>query len=187
MSMVVYPKTPSKIVLWDIHAKKEVAEITDRSGSNNAPLWLLNEKEFIIDLTTSNSNEQWYQDELFRVGIDGQIKQLTHLVDLGYKNISIQQYSESSDGRYIAFWFAQIQSGPSRFAIYDKTSGNTKVFCTIVGGLTVPVWSPTGHQVLVDGTFDTLDNYGAIFIDVDKDWLAQVEKGVVPVGWMLEK
>jgi len=185
LSMVVYPKNPNTIIMLNIITKKEIAEITDRSASSHAPLWLSNRKEFIIDVTTKNTPDQWYQDELISVGIDGQIRQLTHLSDLHYVNVAIQNYSESNDGRYIAFWFAQINSGPSRLAIYDTLTENTKVFCTIVGGYVHPIWSPNSHQLLVDGTFDNLDNYGTIFVDIESGLLAQVEKGVIPEGWMI--
>ena len=60
------------------------------------------------------------------------------------------------------------------------------MFCTIVGGYFPPVWSPSEHQLLVDGTFDSLDNYGTIFVDVESGLLAQVEKGAVPEGWLVK-
>ncbi len=184
--MVVYPKNPNTIVLWDIRTNKEIAEITDVSASSQAPLWLTNGKEFIIDVTAKNSPDHWFRDELMSVGIDGQVRQLTHLVDL-YKDVAIQpEYSESNDGRYIAFWFINVGgSGPSRLAVYDGATESMKVFCMALGGYVTPVWSPTGHQLLVDGTFDSVDNYGTIFVDIETGSLAQVEKGVIPMAWMV--
>jgi hypothetical protein len=79
LSMVVYPKNPNTIILLDIIAKKGIAEITDSSASSHAPLWLSNMKEFIIDITSKNTADRWYQDELISVGIDGQIRQLTFI------------------------------------------------------------------------------------------------------------
>ncbi len=185
LSMVVYPKNPNTIILWDIKAKNQIAELVDKSASSHAPLWLSNGKEFLIDVTAQNTTDQWYQDELISVGVDGKIRQLTDLANSNYVNVAIQNYSESSDERYIAFWFAQVNSGPSRLAVYDTLAETTKVFCTIVGGYIPPIWSPSEHQLLVDGKFDNLDNYGTIFVDVESSLLAEVEKGVVPGGWMV--
>ncbi len=186
LNMVVYPKNPNTIVLWDIKANREIVEITDRSASSQAPLWLSNEKEFIIDITAENTPDHWLQDELMSVRIDGQVRQLTHLVDL-FRDVAIQpRYSESADGRYISFWFIQVGgSGPSTLAIYDMSTETTKVFCLSIGGYFPPIWSPSKHQLLIDGTFDSLNNYGTIFIDVESELMAQVEKGVIPVGWMI--
>ena len=185
LSMVVYPKSPNSIVLWDVGTQKEIAEINDLSAASHAPIWLSNGKEFIVDITFANTPDRWYQDELVSVNPDGRIKQLTNLADLPYKNVSIQNFSKSADGRYIAFWFVQINSGPSRLALYDSLKEDTKVFCSLVGGYLPPVWSPYGYQLIVDGTFDKLENYGAIFIDVNTQTMAQIENGVVPFGWMI--
>ena len=183
LTMVVYPQNPSKIILWDVKNKKLIAEITDPTSLTHAPLWLSGGKEFVIDVTSSNSQEHWYRDELVSVGVDGQVRQLTHLADQ-FTDVFIQQYSESADGRFIAIWFNQVGK-PSQLAIYDTVSKETKVYCINAGGYTAPVWSPSGHQLLVDGYFDSIDDYGTILVDVDRDLLAQVEKGVIPVGWML--
>lgn len=183
LTMLVYPKDPNTIVLWDIKANKEIVELKDASTYSQAPLWLSNRKSFIVDITGKNTIDNWFQDELMMVGIDGQVQQLTNLVD-EYQDVAIQNYSESADGRYIAFWFAQVNSGTSKLGIYDMVTNDTRIVCEVVGGFVPPVWSPSKHQLLVDATFDSPDHYGVILIDVDSGILAEVENGVIPVGWM---
>lgn len=191
LSLVAYPtnstiENPSRrIVVWDLKDNKVLNEISDTWATSRAPLWLSNNQYFIVNISVSQDINHPYKDELISMRSDGLIKQLTHLADLPYMNVAIQNYSESADGRYIAFWFAQIRSGPSRLAIYDTVTETTKVFCTIVGGYVPPVWSPSEYQFLVDGTFDKLDNYGTVFVDVKNELLAQLESGVIPIGWMV--
>jgi len=44
---------------------------------------------------------------------------------------------------------------------------------------------PQPVQLLAACYLDTIDNHGTIFVDVDSGILSRVEKGVVPVGWMV--
>ncbi|MEK6754353.1 MAG: hypothetical protein AABZ00_19015 [Chloroflexota bacterium] len=187
LNMVIYPKTPITLVLYNMSTQNKIVEIADDSASSQAPMWLSNGREFIVDITTNNSTGDQYQDELFKIDINGNMEQLTNLLDLGYSNVAIQNFGESSDGQYVAFWFAQIGLGPSRLAVLDLMTLNVKVFCDLAGGLMPPAWSPNNeHELLVDGTFGGLENYGTIFVDVDSGLTAQVEKGVIPLGWLID-
>jgi hypothetical protein len=190
LSMVVYPKDPGKIVLWDIKAEKEITEITDYNSGSSAPLWLSNGKQFIIDISAIRDENNPYHEDLVLVNSDGQAKRLTHLSTM-YKIADIKEFSESADGRYIAFWFRGTDSPPNsawiyQLVIYDMQTEKTKLFCVnTIDDVYAPVWSPTGNQLLVAGFLDTIDNYGTLFINVESGLLAQVEKNSIPVGWML--
>lgn len=192
LSLVIYPTDTTinnprrKIILWDIKAGKVLNEIIDTWSTSRTPLWLNDQQAFVVNVSTSQDINRPNQDELMLVGIDGQVKQLTHLRDLGYQNVSIQpDFSESADGRFIAFWFFADNQESSLLGIYDMAKESIKVLCINIGGYVTPVWSPSGHQLLIDGTFNNLDNYGTIFVDVEQGILAQVEKGVIPVEWLV--
>jgi hypothetical protein len=187
---VIFPKTPNQIVLWDINTRKIVTTINDPGASSSDPLWLSNGESFIIDVANHFDIKNPYYEEIMRVGINGEMRQLTNLVDV-YGTSDIRQLSESADGRYIAFWFRQVNPSDKnlsifRLAIYDTKTEKTKMFCVnTITRVFKPVWSPTGNELLVAGFLDTVNNYGTVFIDVEKGILALVEKEMIPVGWML--
>lgn len=196
LSLVIYPtsattKNPiSKIILWDIKAKKTLAEVRDPWASSSTPLWSPRGKDFIVDAPIAYELDHPNQDELMRVGVDGKVERLTHLLDL-YDEVQILNFSQSLDGRYIALWFYHGASSSNvkiyQLAIFDTKTEQTKIACVnTIARAFPPVWSPSGYQLLAAGYLDNLDNYGTVFIDVENSVLAQVEKGVIPVGWMAE-
>ena len=196
LSMVVYPKDPNNIILWDIKAKKEIAQIKDYGPYSKAPLWLGNGKQFIINISIVEESENTYREEIMSVSTDGSINRLTHMVDQ-YGSADIDEYSESADGRFIAFWFRRVVplSGIFQLAIYDTQTEKTKILCVNSGTyLHAPVWSPSSHQLLAAGFLENVGNlledadkynYGTVFVDVDNESLSLVEKDVIPVGWMV--
>jgi hypothetical protein len=186
---VIYPtsttvKDPTRqIVLWDTKAGKALNKISDPWISSSTPVWLANGREFIIDVSLTRDFNHPDQEELMKVGADGSVKRLTHLLD-SYENVQINSLSQSTDGRYIAFWLIP-RSGAFQLAIYDMTTEKTTISCVKSISAFPLIWSPIGDQLLAAGFFDTVDNYGTVYVDVEKGLLAQVEKAVIPVGWMI--
>jgi len=181
LNFVIYPKSGSDIILWDRKNQKTITEFSAAIIGEN-PLWLSDGQAFIIPASVNST--EYSSRELMRIGVDGQTTQLTNLGD-SYKSSAVWAPRESFDGRYIAFWFKQNNTDESKLAVYSTLTGTTSVFCVNGGGYVGPVWSPDGHQLLVDGFFDNIDNYSTVFVDIEKGLLATVKKGVIPVGWMV--
>ena len=189
MNMVVYNGgNNASLTIWDLNAGKMLSAVD--FISRRAPLWLSNGKQFVVDGNISTSWQVTKYD-LFLVGVDGEVKRLTYLADW-YDFVQVGSYSESADGRYIAFWFTPSSGSVDityHLAVYDMFTGAMTGYCvqSVVdyNFPFAPIWAPDGHQLLAAGYLDTKDNYGTIFVDVDKGILSQVDKGVVPVGWMV--
>lgn len=201
LSLVAYPQGGS-VVLWDLQSQQVIASVKVPWGRSHAPLWLPDDRQFIINMDLSDSFDSPPKEELASVSADsGEIKQLTHLLD-AYEYINIGQYSASTDGRYIAIWFQPTNSEywaapPARpleiadtiyhLAIYDTVAQQTQLYCVqTIAPTYEPVWAPAENQLLVGGFLDNPNDYGTVFIDLDTGKLASVEKSRNPVGWMLE-
>lgn len=183
---VIYPQTPDKFVLYKPNTNTIVTEIVNLGTSTRAPLWLHNNKEFIVDLAHKAANSSGFSDELFVIGINGEKRQLSNFETLGFSNVDILNYSESFDGHFIASWFFDGELLLPRLSIIDTLSGETKTICFNDGGYTPAVRSPNSHQLLVDGSYDSFADYGTLFIDLDNNMISQVAKDVIPVGWMVD-
>jgi hypothetical protein len=191
LSLVIYLKNPSRIVLWDRQSEKIVTEIDVPGASSSPPLWQLNGRQFIIDIAIDDNKNYPPREELVSINADGEIKRLTRLLD-SYKYVEIDRYSESADGKYIAFWFHHASYWPPstrqfQLAIYNTLTEQTKIYCVETRTeIHPPIWAPTQNQLLVAGYLDSIENYGTVFVDVENGILSLVEKGVIPVGWMLD-
>ena len=169
------------IILWDRATGKTLNHIVDPALLSDAPLWLSNGKQFLVNVTINGIDSGIM--ELFRLSVDGDVERLTHLADL-YGRVEVRGYSISADERYIAFWFHRGDF-IYHLAVLDLQTKTVEGICVnSTHDPYAPIWSPDGHQLLVAGYMDIVDNFGTIFVDIDKGILSQVEKGAIPVGWM---
>ena len=65
------------LTLWDVSEKKPIVKIRNCCGGMEAPVWLSNGGEFLVNLYLDNPIDNVWQDELYNVAIDGKITKLT--------------------------------------------------------------------------------------------------------------
>jgi hypothetical protein len=173
------------IVLWDIGAKKVLAELPTMDGYGKDPQWSPNGEQVVI-VTMNGSG----LDEFISISRDGNIRRLSSIAD-GYDSLILNHYSWSPDGDYIAFLMSNSSKRPftdEQFAILDTQTGHVTNYCHLgdYSSFSTPVWSPDGKQVVIGSYVDDLEHvHSVILVDIGQGWAAQITESLTPVGWMV--
>lgn len=176
--------------LWDISTNKPVFSLdTIFSGAlyftkaSPKPAWSLDGKQFA--LVGGRTDEEPGKFELFSINVNGDMKQLTNLSNIGYIWSSTQSWSPKND--HIAFFVSPPQSGEADDA--NVVIVNTKTLDVIDLCLSVgihdsaPVWSPNGKQFLVVDEYEE-GHQRVLLIDIEKHIVFPIAENVEPIAWM---
>lgn len=150
------------------------------------PFWSPDGSQFVFRGVKQVSDDL-VEFELFRVGRDGQIEQLTDLTLISH--IDDQNLSWSPDGRYIAMFLNPWGQSPyetaAHLAVLDTVTLEIKDFNVLIseeGSHTrPPIWSPDGNYILI---FDSA-NEQTLFVDLAQNIAIPLVEDMEPVGWML--
>jgi hypothetical protein len=132
--------------------------------------------------------------DLYSISLEGQITRLTYLTSV-FDYVRERGSRASSDGRYIAFWLwaYPYKDNFTYLSVLDTTTGKITDTC-IPGYLQVyypippdPIWSPTGHQLVVEvhDNPDDQDYFCVVLVDLDKGFAAQIAENMMVWDWML--
>lgn len=209
-SKVVYPSRSKDltniidtIVLWDVTKNKEITYWTGNVFYGQTPEWSPDGEKLLINNSLPGdtpipggvSKEQ----ELFIVSKEGNIKQLTHLLNF-YSTAVIGKSNWSKDSKYAAFWlkatpsdypapFEDITEHPlQRLAIVNVTTGKITNYC-IPGDqynslAYPPIWSPDGNYIVAENRQDDLTSK-VYLADIKNGVAYQIAEDLQPVGWMI--
>lgn len=200
LGLAIYPAGLNKIVLWDVRANNEIAVVTDTISLNVTPKWSPDGQRFLISgpVTLATSQPQISQDadreELFSVSREGEVMRLTYLTD-HYGAVRFGDYAWSPDGRYVAFWldmepetypdlYDPIEKIVARFAILDTLTQKVTDYCVPNRTLSVPVWSPDGHQVVIENNSQEIFKNSVFLLDITQNFAAKIGEDLSAVGWM---
>jgi hypothetical protein len=181
--------------IWDLQKQRLVASLEPifnvyaLAMFSPMPRWSPDGSKFVFEggiMGTDPSSSAGPEFELYRVNRDGQAEQLTHLSGTAY--IWETSYSWSPDGRYIAMFLGPPLGAAfekARIAVLDTLTLEVTDFCLPVTfhEPRAPIWSPEGHQFLVQDWYDT-DHSGVILVDVDRGIAAKLAADMDPQGWM---
>lgn len=126
------------------------------------------------------------QFELFKVGLDGRVEQLTHLTNIAAPRGLV--FSWSPDNSKIAMYlYAYSYMKADHAALLDLNSGQVYDYCIEKHGYSEkgPIWSPDGTQILINDEYAENHNR-VILIDVVKDFAAVIAQDMEVVGWMIK-
>jgi Tol biopolymer transport system component len=119
---------------------------------------------------------------------------LTYLTD-HYGAVRFGDYAWSPDGRYVAFWldmepetypdlYDPIEKIVARFAILDTLTQKVTDYCVPNRTLSVPVWSPDGHQVVIENNSQEIFKNSVFLLDITQNFAAKIGEDLSAVGWM---
>ena len=199
LEMLVYPRHEhdgaSYVTLWDRQSKQIVAKLRDLRPYFGVPLWSPDGADFIISVSTKNSedNRVWvYVNELFQISRGGQIRQLTHFGKfLTWDHI--WKTSRSPDGRYLVFQvdYKSDDQTLSRYLVMDLGTGGITPMCfdsSELWGSISPsnsvVWSPDS-QYFALFQLDK-DGYGKTILANPRTGQSyRIKDDLFPVGWLV--
>ena len=189
----------SAIFLVNMESKKIIARIADGFDRTPVAEWTTDGSEAaIVGTTAVGTTGTRMGDNIFAVGRDGQVTQLTHLAEKYGTGFNIHSMSWSPDSRHIAFWmwYSGVTPYNWQLAVLDITSSKVTNYCistdpyaTPAGrpyfqGLSAPIWSPDGKQVIVElraeGSASSI-----VLVDTTQNIAFQIAQNAYPVGWML--
>ncbi len=203
LTRAVYAGTNQRYVLWNVETNSHILYLQTTSFLQfpvKAPQWSLDGNQVIM--AAPGKSLEYMNDELFLINRNAGITKLTNLSD-NYDRVSIDRYSWSPDGSYIALLFSADPSNYNldRLAILNYFSSNIDLYC-IQGNLmsdyrrnpqgdydlityTGVAWSPDSHKVLLENR--TAENSSRIImIDVVENTAYQILEGdMSPIGWIL--
>ncbi|PKN93406.1 MAG: hypothetical protein CVU44_11015 [Chloroflexi bacterium HGW-Chloroflexi-6] len=158
----------------------------------NMPKWSSDGQKLGVPLPKDELGEHY---EIFTVDRDGHQSQLTNYT-AAYPTMTIDKFSWSPDGRYIAFWgdtHSQeniVRQHPYRLFVLDTVTRQTIDYCVAGNYLShdaqdhAPVWSPDGRQIAVNGILEGKRQM-IMLVDFASGTVSPVAEGEL-IGWMAE-
>jgi hypothetical protein len=200
LTRVVYLSSRVGYVLWDLETHQVLAKL--RSYYLHPPRWSPDGAQFVV---AADPDQQFNTGfELFSVSREGQqIAPLTNLT-VYYPYVDMWGYSWSPDGSHLAFWLRtdpHALSGDNyaveRLAVLDLATQEVTDYCIPLdayggelgtipffsSGLTAPLWSPNGQQLIVESRYAP-DASRVILVDISRGFAAQIAENMKPEGWM---
>lgn len=176
------------LALWDLQKKQVLGRLLPYY-SLSMPRWSPDGSRLVTSALVEDPDGR----ELFLMGRDGRVEQLTNL--LPYAGATGSLYSWSPDGRYIANWIAKkgLPKGKNgaELIIIDTDTRQVTDYCVwvSVGGdgynsYPVPIWSPDGKQLVLYDWYEK-DHSRVILVDLEHGYAAQIAEDMEPMGWML--
>jgi len=160
----------------------------------NLPKWQPGDQKLAIPMPKNEQDVLGEHYEIFTVNRVGQQRRLTNYSTV-YPTMSIDQFSWSPDGRYIAFWGNThpeenaAQKDPYRLFVLDTITQKTVDYC-VSGSYSsnytqnhAPVWSPDGNQIAVESIQS--GKQIIMLVDFASGTVSPVAEGEL-VGWMAE-
>jgi len=183
-------ETSATIVMLDREANY-LWKYANRLVGFNMPKWSPNNHEFGVPLPKDELGEHY---EFFVVDHDGHQRQITDY-SAAYPTMTIDKFSWSPDGRYIAFWgdtHSQekiAQQHPYRLFVLDTVTRQTVDYC-VAGKYSshfapnhAPIWSPDGNQIAVESIQS--GKQIIMLVDFASGTVSPVAEGEL-VGWIAE-
>jgi len=187
----------SQIFLVNMKSKQITARITDGFDRTPVAAWARDGSEAaVVGTTVVGKNGHDFGDDLFGVARDGQITQLTFLSKQFGAWLDILSLSWSPDSRYVAFWMRLPGKKDWQLAVLDTATKTVSDYCittdpyaTMSGrpylqGLSAPIWSPDGKQVIVELRAEGSTS-SIVLVDTTQNIAFQIAQNAYPVGWML--
>ena len=167
LKRVVFNERDGTLILWNLDAHEVIASLplADAVSSFDSNLWSLDGRKFVT--TSPNAplwatppvESLWAANELFTLGVDGNLAQLTNY-NHEYQFANVSNPSWSPDNRHIGFWLkvGDANSDPENLrqwlAIIDTSTFETKIYCLSFSIPSLPafplVWSPDGEQLIAN-------------------------------------
>jgi hypothetical protein len=166
----------------------------------NLPKWQPGDQKLAIPMPVNEQDVLGEHYEIFTVNRSGRQRQLTNYL-AAYPTMSIDKFSWSPDGRYIAFWGDThskeniAQQHPYRLFVLDTVTYQTVDYCVPGGYVSqysqtgiysdnpAPVWSPDGSQIAVQSVQS--GKRMILLVDFASGTVSPVAEGEL-VGWMAE-
>jgi hypothetical protein len=164
----------------------------------NLPKWQPGDQKLGIPMPKNEQDVLGEHYEIFTVDRAGRQRQLTNY-SLAYPTMTIDKFSWSPDGRYIAFWGDThskekiAQQNPYRLFVLDTVTHQTIDYCVPGGYVSqynpsgiysdnpAPIWSPNGSQIAVESLQS--GKRMIMLVDFASGTVSPVAEGDL-VGWM---
>jgi hypothetical protein len=184
--MIAYRNLPEEfqsIILWNLDTASQVwrMEIDFELGRRNLVSVSPNREQ--VAIAGSVKLEDPFVLDLFLLDWDGNLTQLTHLRDSGFRSGLIEQIQWSPDMRSLAFWLN------GSLAVYDFDTQIVTDYC-IQSAWSMqfqPYWSPNNRQIVFTGGYTpSPDPTSIIVVDIGEKVAVKIlEDEYYVAGWML--
>ena len=196
LTRVVYPRVAGeeRIVLWDLQKQRSITYLSSRNNPYGlTPVWSSNGQFFVMALEDQYVPTLTYPaHELYQVDRDGKAERITYLTSYYNYFLRIDSYSWSPDNQQIAFHISYRWKGNNlpedQLAVLNTQTKEVTVFY-IPGSFPhhVPVWSPDGRYILIDGYFydkPFTGDYWTIMVDLANGYAKKIAKDSFPLAWL---
>lgn len=200
LSKVLYPVNGYNLALWDVQHHQALAIVTGTASINVTPYWSPDGQQVLISgpatllSSPTRNGTQGAAMELFTISRDGKIDRLTRLADV-YTNADFGNYTWSPDGRYVALplhvepnvypdlYAVTQQQTTNRLAVLDMATRTLTDYCVPDTTLEHPVWSPDGHQLVIEDPRTTTEN-NVFVVDLINNTAFSFAENATPIGWL---
>jgi hypothetical protein len=183
-------------VLFDFTKQKVVwrgARLRDAVVGLAYPVW---NQDSTAVMTVEFPDALYFEQNFFRVALDGSHTQATHLEKLINDPYSLHKPSWSPNGRYLAYWVKR-KNNLSLFIsdLINNTDFDTCISEDISLSMTYEIpfyWSPDGNKLVLSGEIKFADSNdsiqdiasGLLVIDLENHEINKLPVNGSPLGWL---
>ncbi|MGB8983152.1 MAG: hypothetical protein WCC12_14855 [Anaerolineales bacterium] len=198
LTRVIYPTfvEPNRVVRMVDVATDDILIDVPTTDYGKFPLWAPDGRRIaFVTQINRQASQSTIQDEIFILGKDGDLVQITHLSQANNYSY-ITGMSWSADSQFSAFFVNNKDWGKGRngmhLSIVDTYTGEQREYCEISdsNGLVYvpwgsPIWSPDGEYILVNMEDPTNEQHIlVILIEVLTGKTFFVTENIRAVGWL---
>lgn len=175
-----------KLILWDLKNARAIAKVNDFGYTWVKPLWKSDNSGVIFVKSVVGYDPPDKKDEVFFLGLDGKIKQLTKLSEF-YPYAKIYSYGWSPDEHFLAFEletsFSRGQKSERKLLILNMSTLEISDYCLSPEQFTPLIWSPDSRY-LAYSEMSTNDTSRTILIDLVGQKSFVIAEKLKPAGWL---
>lgn len=206
LTRVLYPRFPlsdgdlEAVVLWDVTSNTELAHLSGTAFFGTTPKWSPSMDRILVSNSRTETAIEFGEfstdQELFTIGRNGEIKQVTSLYEF-FSETRIGYFEWSPDQQSIAFW---LTAGPidlpqqfsdsgdfanERLTVFNFQTRGIKSYCLPGSSVqsTSPIWSPDSKYIVIETRVD--DSLNKVFLlDLTSNIAYQIAENLAPIGWL---
>lgn len=175
-----------QLILWDLKNNSTITKINDFGYTLVRPIWKADGSGVVFVKSLVGYDPPEKKDEVFFLGLDGNIRQLTKLSD-SYPYARIDSYGWSPNEHFLALaltiHFTGKQIGERKLLILNMSTLEISDYCLSPEQFTPFIWSPDSRYLAFTGISANKTSQ-TVLLDLVNPNAFVIDEKLKPAGWL---